>query len=63
MQSGRVNLSTKDKTVIVTGSTSGIGLGILQAFAAQGFQVEILQDFSTQGFTEEAAVLVIKATR
>ena len=32
-------MQTKTKTVLITGSTSGIGLGIARAFAAQGYTI------------------------
>ena len=43
------------KAAIVTGSTSGIGLGIAQAFAAQGMNVML------NGFGEAAAIEAIRA--
>jgi 3-hydroxybutyrate dehydrogenase len=44
----------KDKTAIVTGSTSGIGLGIATALAAQGCRVML------NGFGEPAAIEKIR---
>ena len=39
-------MSMKNKTVIVTGSTSGIGLGIARGFAAEGANV-VLNGFAS----------------
>src|SRR4051812_17282896 len=43
------------KTAVVTGSTSGIGLGIAQAFAATGMHVML------NGFGERAEIQKIRA--
>jgi 3-hydroxybutyrate dehydrogenase len=45
----------KDKSVIVTGSTSGIGLGIARAFAAQGCNVML------NGFGDGAQIEKLRA--
>lgn len=59
------------KTAIITGSTSGIGLGIARAFAAKGYQLvfngleengaeiaeQVAQEFNTQAFFSPANML------
>src|SRR5512145_1259 len=45
----------QDKTALVTGSTSGIGLGIARAFAAQGANVIL------NGFGDAAAIEKLRA--
>jgi 3-hydroxybutyrate dehydrogenase len=45
----------RDKSAIVTGSTSGIGLGIARAFAAQGAHVML------NGFGDEAEIEALRA--
>lgn len=46
---------SKKKSVIVTGSTSGIGLGMAEAFAAQGMNVML------NGFGDKAEIEAIRA--
>jgi len=43
----------KDKSVVITGSTSGIGLGMARAFAAQGANI-MLNGFGDAGEIEKA---------
>ena len=45
-----------DRVAIVTGSTSGIGLGIARAFAAQG------ADLMLNGFGEPEAIEAVRAS-
>lgn len=45
-------MTLKGKTAIITGSTSGIGLGIAQGFAAQGINV-VINGFGDKGDIEK----------
>ena len=53
-QHTRVDNNQMKKTVVVTGSTSGIGLGIARAFAAEGANVVI------NGFGDKAEIEAIR---
>ena len=50
-------MSLKGKTAIITGSTSGIGLGIAQGFAAQGINLVINGFGDAQDIEKERAAL------
>ncbi|MBS1269508.1 MAG: D-beta-hydroxybutyrate dehydrogenase [Gammaproteobacteria bacterium] len=45
-------MSFKGKTAIITGSTSGIGLGIAQGFATQGINI-VMNGFGDEGEIEK----------
>ncbi|NNC48265.1 MAG: 3-hydroxybutyrate dehydrogenase [Sphingomonas sp.] len=50
-------MSLKDKTALVTGSTSGIGLAIAKAFAAEGARIMINGFGDAEAIEEERAAL------